>query len=147
MRGSLATRLLARIDRTPGGCWIWTGSLRQGYGQIWSSVDPAGRRQLLATHRVSFEITKGPIPAGLDLDHLCRNTRCVNPDHLEPVTRRENLIRGLEARGRRRAPRPRPVVECAYCSSSFVYVGRGRPRRFCSDACRFRFHNERRVAP
>jgi len=45
-------------------------------------------------HRISYELLKGDIPEGLDLDHLCRNRGCVNPDHLEPVTRKENLLRG-----------------------------------------------------
>ena len=70
------------------GCWLWTAALdTKGYGQFGSS--PVKR-----AHRLSYEAIKGPIPAGLDLDHLCRVRCCVNPDHLEPVTRRENLMRG-----------------------------------------------------
>ena len=49
---------------------------------------------MVYAHRVAYEIIKGKIPDGLDLDHLCRNKVCVNPDHLEAVTRRENLMRG-----------------------------------------------------
>lgn len=55
---------------------------------------------MLTAHRVSFEHYKHPIPQGLTLDHLCRVTRCVNPDHLEPVTQRENLLRGLTIQAR-----------------------------------------------
>lgn len=69
-------------------CWIWLGAVTHGYGtQIIS------RRHVYA-HRAVYELHKGAIPAGLVLDHLCRVTRCVNPDHLEPVTARTNTLRG-----------------------------------------------------
>ncbi len=75
------------------GCWIWTGTITNvGYG-IFS---PIGRR--CAAHRWSYEQLIGPIPEGLELDHLCRNRRCVNPMHLEPVTHRENIMRGTSPR-------------------------------------------------
>jgi hypothetical protein len=70
------------------GCWEWTGSLTEGYGQVQSE-----KRKWLA-HRLAYVWMIGPIPSGLELDHLCRNRRCVNPHHLEPVTRRENILRG-----------------------------------------------------
>ena len=74
------------------GCWDWTASKRpNGYGQI----GEGGRYcKVLYAHRVAYELYKGPIPAGLDIDHLCRNRGCVNPDHLEAVTRKVNLLRG-----------------------------------------------------
>lgn len=80
-------RFWSRVD-ADGDCWEWTGSTREGYG----AVRFRGRNTL--AHRVSYEHLVGPIPEGLELDHLCRNRRCVNPDHLEPVTHRENLLRG-----------------------------------------------------
>lgn len=73
-------------------CWVWQLSITpNGYGQ---HAKPGGRGTTSA-HRVYYEQERGPVPAGLDLDHLCRVRACVNPDHLEPVTRSENLRRGL----------------------------------------------------
>jgi hypothetical protein len=73
------------------GCWEWTASINEGgYGQI-----GMGRPQKMRkAHRVLYELLVGPIPAGLELDHLCRNRRCVRPSHLEPVTHQENMLRG-----------------------------------------------------
>lgn len=69
-------------------CWLVTGCDNGlGYGLIYSE----GRS--VVTHRVMWEHLRGPIPEGLELDHLCRNTNCCNPDHLEPVTHAENLRR------------------------------------------------------
>ena len=74
------------------GCWVWQRYVdKSGYGEIHVPGYIGNRR----AHRIIYERHKGKIPDGLDLDHLCRNRRCVNPDHLEPVTRRENLARGV----------------------------------------------------
>jgi len=71
-----------------GGCWEWVGSqTSDGYGQ-WRAFGEH------VAHRAVYRLLRGAIPEGLTLDHLCRNTGCVNPDHLEPVTIRENLLRG-----------------------------------------------------
>lgn len=72
------------------GCWEWTAGLRNGEG--YGNFHLRGRN--CAAHRVSYAEFVGPIPEGADLDHLCRNRRCVRPSHLEPVTRKENLHRG-----------------------------------------------------
>lgn len=74
--------------RVDGGCWVWQGAKRGGYGR----VKLAGKTQ--EAHRVSYEFHIGHIPDGLVLDHLCRNRACINPAHLEPVTQEENIRRG-----------------------------------------------------
>lgn len=82
-------RFWSKVEKTDT-CWNWTGaSIRGGYGMLlWRE-----RRRL--AHRISYEIAHGdPVPDGLTVDHLCRNPRCVNPDHLEVVTNRENVLRG-----------------------------------------------------
>jgi HNH endonuclease len=80
------------------GCWIWQRSdTRGGYGHL------RHEGQMQYAHRVYYERYRGAIPAGLQLDHLCRNARCVNPEHLEPVTGLENILRGDTIAARRKA--------------------------------------------
>lgn len=72
----------------PGGCWMWTGTIgKKGYGCIFIS------RKRYEAHRLVYELLVGPIPEGLEIDHLCEVHGCVNPDHLEPVTGSENIAR------------------------------------------------------
>lgn len=69
------------------GCWIWGANCCNGYGRF------SYKGKTTPAYRVSYELLVGPIPDGLVIDHLCRNTYCVNPQHLEPVTYRENTLR------------------------------------------------------
>lgn len=74
-----------------GPCWVWTAGLYlEGYGSF-----ALRHRISIGAHRYSYEQLVGPIPAGLPLDHLCRNRPCVRPSHLEPVTERVNILRGI----------------------------------------------------
>lgn len=83
-------RLLHYRAVTDAGCWEWTASrVRTGYGMAWSND---AQRQILA-HRLAYTVWVGPIPAGMEIDHLCNNRACFRPDHLEVVTRQENVRR------------------------------------------------------
>lgn len=89
MTVSVEARFWAKVDTQAQGCWRWTGCLVQGYGQA-----ALGKGKRVRAHRYAYELCVGPIPENLVLDHLCRNPACVNPAHLEPVTDRENILRG-----------------------------------------------------
>lgn len=89
----LPARLYLKIshdDRT--GCWLWTGALAGPYALVdWQGVSCLG-------HRLAYKLLVGPIPFGLELDHLCRNRTCINPGHLEPLTAEENRRRAAFSR-------------------------------------------------
>ena len=83
-------RFVNKIHKT-NGCWEWAACLnKQGYGRF-NLKNYNGD----AAHRISYELFVGEIPYGLTIDHLCKNTKCVNPAHLEVVTMKENCLRGL----------------------------------------------------
>lgn len=84
-------RFTNKIKIIPNGCWEWQASKNsKGYGQFFFEGNKSGR-----AHRYSYIFYKGKIPQGNTIDHLCRNRICVNPDHLEAVSNRENVLRGI----------------------------------------------------
>ncbi len=109
-------RVWAKVDPS-GDCWEWTGAKgRTGYGLVWSE------RRVRGAHRVVYEALVGPIPDGMQIDHLCRNRACVNPDHLEAVTRQENIRRGFRVQ-KMTCPQGHPYDE----SNTYRFDG----RRYC----------------
>jgi hypothetical protein len=90
---------LLRRTKIVGDCLIWTGSTAHGkdgsptYGKIWVPDGPTGRLRCVSTHVAAFEEMVGPVPAGREIDHLCKVKLCWRPDHLEAVTHRENSAR------------------------------------------------------
>lgn len=89
----LPDRFWSKVAPCPiSGCWLWIAHLSDG-GYGFFSIRPLTRR----AHRIAFEALVGEIPAGLELDHLCRVRCCVNPAHLEPVSHLENMRRGCQA--------------------------------------------------
>ena len=104
-------RFWSKVDASRGidECWPWVAScVQDGYGQFWLNGTQA------KSHRVAYELIVGQIPAGLTIDHLCRNRSCVNPFHMEAVTHRENIMRGTGL-----APANAAKAECPRCGSGF----------------------------
>lgn len=127
----LPDRFWSKVEKTES-CWLWTANqIHDGYGSFWLG----GKMQL--AHRVSYEALVGPIRKGLGLDHLCRVRHCVNPKHLEPVTNRENLMRG-ETLAAAQSLRTHCPQGHAY-SLENTYVNRG--KRYCRE-CKKRHKRE-----
>jgi hypothetical protein len=134
---SLAERLSVYIDKTPT-CWLWTGHINpKGYAYISS-----GGRSYRA-HRLTYEMAKGPIPEGLELDHLCRVRHCVNPDHLEAVTARVNQLRG-EGPQAQHARQTHCIRGHPLSGSNVYYFGLGKRQRMCLTCKRARQRNGRK---
>lgn len=104
-RDQLAARFSAKYEVDPEcGCWLWTASTtHNGYGQLALPRAPGVKHQVTRAHRVSWELHRGPIPAGMDVLHHCDVRRCVNPDHLFLGTNVDNQA-DMDAKGRRSEP-------------------------------------------
>lgn len=139
-------RIWAQVTQDESGCWTFTGGLTlAGYGQI--RADDRGQ----GTHRFMYEAVLGPVPAGLDLDHLCRNRACCNPAHLEPVTTRVNILRGVGVSARNAAKthcirghefteantmREKDGRRCRICHNAGEAARRARQRALSGEAVR-----------
>jgi hypothetical protein len=135
----LLEEFLSRVEKTPFGCWLWTGYCNpKGYG----SARYNGRAQ--PAHRVAYFLLVGEIPRNKpELDHLCNTRSCVNPSHLEPVTRKENCRRASERQ--------------LYCKHGHEYtplntlwrVWDGYTKRYCRECNRIsclNYYNGRKAA-
>ena len=87
-----------KVEKT-ATCWNWTAMIHDGYGHFRES-----KTRMTRAHQFAYTRCIGPVPSGLELDHLCRNRACVNPAHLEPVPKRINILRGM-GRGAQEARR------------------------------------------
>lgn len=122
----IARLFWAKVNKTSEGCWEWTGrKLPIGYG----TLTIAKRR--LYSHRVSYEIHKGQIPEGLHIDHLCRYRACCNPEHLEAVTCRENVLRSPIALASQNAAKTHCPYGHEYTEANTVITKTGRSCRTC----------------
>jgi hypothetical protein len=150
-RQSIIEQFMKFVSPEPNsGCWLWTGAAGgNGYG--FYKAKGIG----MVAHRWAYTLLRGPIPTGLELDHLCRVRYCVNPAHLEPVTRSENARRGMTGRDPGAAERLRNGIEAirrkwaavAHCSRGHAFDeintlwrGKDKRQRDCKECAKLRQH-------
>ena len=111
LKGDPLERFMLHVRKEESGCWTWTAYImkQQRQGRTYARFAFGGA---VLAHRWIYEHVVGPIPEGLELDHTCRVMGCVNPEHLEPVTRKENIARALPFRKKR-----------AHCPQGHAYEG------------------------
>jgi hypothetical protein len=118
-------RFMSHVRVLSSGCWEWTGHLNNGYGKFWIDGRP------MRNPRAAWTVQRGPVPKGLEPDHLCRYRPCVNCDHMELVTHLENVRRGNAGKH---------LLDRTHCAKGHPYTERntrvriqknGNPRRTC----------------
>lgn len=138
-QGTVEDRFWKKVEKGPG-CWLWKGCCFKGYGRF-----NDGKRTVRA-HRFAYQTLIGPIPEGLEPDHICRNRSCVNPAHLDIVTSTENKRRGLAGKinnncaAKTHCPRGHPYDE----SNTYVWQGK-RHCKICHKESNSRWQNENRT--
>ena len=123
-------RLWSFISPEPNsGCWLWTGAISDtGYGNFYLN------RKTVNAHKLLYQALREPVPAGLELDHKCRIRSCVNPDHLEPVTRSVNQKRGINC--------THTACPIGHLYSELKNCGvRSNGRTYCAECARIRARN------
>lgn len=120
---SIAQGIAVRSAPEPNtGCWLWLGSLdKDGYGRL------SWKNHACGAHRYSWMAFRGPIPEGMQIDHMCRVRSCVNPDHLRVVTPRQNVLENSLSHQARNAAKP----HCPKCGGVWTTTHRGQIRRIC----------------
>jgi len=140
--------ILSRCEPIPfSGCWIWSKAWdRHGYAAVTVKRDGVFRRT--EGHLAAYIIKNGPVPDGMMLDHRCRVRACCNPDHLEPVTPKENYDRGLAELPRRAAAMRNARQACPRCGTAWSHatwaIGERRVCRVCKSQRRQESHTEPR---
>jgi|SRR5579863_5247114 len=122
-----AKRLMHRVTFDPSGCWL-SGHSRTSWGYVQFMAD----HKHTTAHRFAYELFNGPIPEGMQVDHLCRVRHCVNPAHLEAVSKKENILRGesycAQAARKTHCPKGHPYSE----ENTHVWNN----KRFCRECSR-----------
>jgi hypothetical protein len=120
-----------KVDKSaPDGCWLWLGSKQFSSSGFYGRLRHGGRHRY--AHRIAYEELCGPVDKKMHLDHLCRNTLCVNPDHLQPVTSRQNVLRGVGL------PAQNARLVVARCGHPFTMIKAG-GARICEPCYRQRY--------
>jgi hypothetical protein len=138
-------RFMAKVRVLKNGCWLWIGRLRKGYGRLRVN----NPRRMVGAYRWAFEHFRGPIPEGFEPDHVCRLRACVNPFHLEIVTRAVNVLRG-ESPVAKNARKTHCKRGHAFRADNIYYDRDG--HRQCKACCRlrnalqYRKHRQKRLA-
>lgn len=129
----------ARVMLSRTGCWLWIGAVNRGYGHYsFPMVD--GRRTQGSAHRAAYLAFVGPVPEGKDLHHTCGVKMCVNPAHLEPLTRSEHVLRHIAEEGPWQTGRQTPPPRKSHCKHGHalvdenIYIRPDNARRQCK-AC------------